>query len=196
MHEDFTADIHVSPKHNIVLDDPKGVFWPGAIVGASEARPILRRGGATMPCNPELFRRNAVAGFFSRAWGGGWPLDPTTPRHMCPMLLYTDPLYTSVHWRVRLVPVIDAATKEQPASRGPTSGFLRCVSDSGQAAASAGGVSSSQIDLSELPALDAEGGWTLGGCVSLHSTGEGYQGLAIYGVGRGVRVAWAAVSQG
>lgn len=181
----------------IVLDDPKGEYWDGALVDEAMAKRLAGRGCCVFPSEPELHRKNAVCGFFKRSWGAGWPLDPTLPKAVCPTMLYVVPGFTFLHWRARIQ--LDAALLgDRLTDVPPLEGSLRLVNDTAQACTVGGGMSAvgdTVVYLSKLGQPDERGGYTIGGSARLNTVMENYHGFALYGVGRGVRVVWCAVGQ-
>jgi|HubBroStandDraft_4_1064222.scaffolds.fasta_scaffold03444_11 hypothetical protein len=191
---------------HVVLTDPSGEFWEGALVSAETAHMLRRRRAVTLPIEPTLLQRSALAGYYRRAWGSGWPLSETIPRMHCPMILYAVPPNVvqagRLNFAVRLVP--DTNAMEAARERGGAAfiGSIRLAPETGQPGTHAGGFSPSTqedivtaFDLSKLGPLDADGGWTVVGCAQLNVPSEGFFACALYGAAAGLRVAWAAVSQ-
>ena len=182
--------------HLIVLDDPEGVFWEGGIITEERLRSIAggasagkgAREVATLPVEPVLFGANAIAGYFRRGWGGGYPLATDIPKVHCPMALFLSQRHRTVNWKARILPTKGAQI----------GGLLRLAQDSSQHHSLAGGLSASDntpVDLGTLGEPDSRGGWTIGGKAQIHAPSDGFAGFGLYGTGRGLRVLWAAITQ-
>jgi hypothetical protein len=182
----------------IVVDDPRGEWHEGALANAARAKQLASRGVTLLPVVPAYFRASGVGGYMRRGWGAGYPLSKDAPQMHCPLLVYLDPstaasgIYratTSIlHWRARLLPA-EKGTKP--------SGMLRATADTGQATAQNAHMapaSSAPTDLTKLGEPDERGGWTVGGEAQLNVPMKGHYGFGLYGVGPGLRVAWAAAS--
>src|SRR4051812_37992464 len=100
----------------------------GALVLPEVARVLDSRGVATIQVVPELLPRNGIAGFFRRAFGEGHVLTDI-PQRCCPMTMFCQAPYRTVHWRARLqlrgtvpldglVRLVPGADQEQVASPG------------------------------------------------------------------------------
>lgn len=171
----------------MVLFDPQGTYWEGALVSGDVARVIRSNRGATIPIDTDLLNLNAVAGYYSRSFGGGIKPSTAVPARICPMLLYTVPPGTVLNWRLRL----QAVEGEQP------TGSLRIVTDSSQRNAYAGGLNAGEgsgVAFGQLGDPDQFGGWEVGNQMRI-SPVEGYLSLMVYGAGTGVRISRATVSQ-
>lgn len=174
---------------HLVLSDPKGEYWDGAVVPDETAVVIEAREGATIPVCPDLFTKNPVAGAYKRSWGGGWPLRTAASR-VAPAILYAVPSYTRLHWRIRIRRV--AAAPETG------DGFVRLVPDGNLMGCTGHGVAATDAmakKFSELGDPDAQGGWTLSGGSTLSIGADQYLGLSVYGRGEGYAVEWVALSQ-
>lgn len=173
----------------IVVWDPSAKLAEGTFVEGDHQFALLKtKGIVTLPTDVDLFGRNAVAGYFRRGWGVGWPFaDQAAAQRGCPMLLFVATERPYIHWVARLVPY---GEKER-------AGRLRLTTNTSQIGASAGGVSPEiqAPDLAELGPPDAHSGWTIGGRSRVSTIGEGYFGLSLYGNMRGLAVVWSAVSQ-
>ena len=173
---------------SLVLWDPEGQFWEGALVSEMQARELAGRGVALIPVEPEMFARHAVAGYFRRAWGSGWALAPAEHMALSPMVLYVLSGQQTIHWRARLVPTKEIVEKNKVVQ--PIAGTLRLVSSSGGLGVSA----TVAVDIAKLSEPDDAGGWTVGGDTSISPQVEGLYNLALYGAARGVKLIWSAVS--
>lgn len=150
---------------------------------------------SVIPVAPELLLllgMNAIAGCYSRTWGGGISFDANRIEHGCPMVLWAIPGIPVLYWRARI---------EQVAFRGiPPQGTLRLVTNPNQPGAMQGGLSSTttseHVNLYELGLPDQNGGWTVGGHLGLSVPCEGMIGVRIQAIARNVRVLWSAISQG
>jgi hypothetical protein len=183
---------------NLVVWDPKGEFWEGAVVDDVRARALEARGVAVMPCIPDLFMRSGVGGFAKRAWGSGWPLDHTVPRMFAPLTVFVrapDPgsshqKQPRLHWRMRLAPLGDGA---------PGLGVIRVASDSSQHNPHKLTMSYGEqdhVDVSRLEAPDAAGGWTIGGSAMICVPGDAHYPIGFWGAASGCRCVWVAASIG
>lgn len=181
----------LSKKTGIVVWDPEGEFWEGALIDHRGTwHKVAGRGGVVLPCVPDLFRRSGVGGYHKRSWGSGIPLDGTAPRQVSPMLVYAVPELRMVHWAARLVPGGAPRTR---------TGFLRLAPDGTQAVPNRMGLTSDpaapdNVTIDKLGPADARGGWNVGGHCLIAVPGPGHYPLSLYGVADGLRVAWSAVS--
>jgi hypothetical protein len=184
----------------IIVWDPAGEYWQGGIVDEPTARALSGRGVVMLPVVRELLKGSAISGFFFRAWGAGWPIDGSVPRMCCPMILRVAPFDPSkataanrIYWAARVV-----ADGQVPPDWRPL-GTVRIASDTGQQGAFGTGLTSTDrtvVDLAKLSSRpDEDGGWTIGGDALFASQVDMTFGLGLYCSGRGLRIAWAAVSQ-
>lgn len=181
----------VKIEHHVVVEDPSNEFWEGGIVNAQTANVLAARGVTVLPVAADLFRVSAVGGYFKRSWGAGWEL-PQHPAIFAPMLLFVTPQQNAIHWCARLVRDVSAGEVAR------FSGSLRVTPDTTQVQAQRPGFAADErepaFDLSQLGGERPDGGWVIRGRARCFSAGDGYMGLALYGAGPGLRVAWAAVS--
>lgn len=188
-------------KDWIVVEDPSGEWWEGALCDAPRARSLAGRGVVLLPVVPDFFRISGVGGYFRRSWGSGFPLSRTVPMFAAPCVVALDSTKVArvatgsivttseVHWRARLVPVGDA-----PES---LAGTLRMASDSAQSLARFAPVvpgTSQIIDVAKLGKPDERGGWMVGGKMQTSAPSAGHYGFSLYGYAPGLAVAWVAVS--
>lgn len=183
-------------KDWIVVEDPKGDWFDGALVDATRAQQLAARGVTLLPVLPGYFRSSGVGGFFKRGWGSGHPLSRDNSAMHCPILLYLETQrpgigskinQSIVHWRARVVGEKD----------GRRLGQLRLVADTAQATAQNAHIAqglAKPVDFAQVGAPDERGGWTVGGEVQLNVPMSGHYGFALYGTGPGLRVTWAAAS--
>lgn len=176
-------------KQSIVVWDPTGDYWEGALVAPQRAEVIRSQGGCVLPAAPELFRLSGVGGFTKRSWGSGWPLNFLHPQLACPLTVLLTEGYRGVHWAIRLV---DDGSREP----GQIQGTLRLSSDTSQSYALKASLTpiGSPILGANLGKPDEYGGWTLTGRATVHPPQMGHHGFALYGTMPGCRVAWAALS--
>lgn len=176
----------------IVVWDPEGEFWEGALVDEARARQLEGRGTVMLPFVSRMFSMGGVGGFHKRAWGSGWALPTGIPALFCPLTLRGAKELRALHWAARLVPAT-------PAGPHAYDGHLRLAADGTQpGVAHAGYVPDAEavtVDFRQLGAPDAHGGWVVRGRGLVSPSGDGYYGFGFYGSGAGLKVAWAAISQ-
>lgn len=187
---------------HVVLEDPRGEFWEGALVSLEIALVLRSRGVATLPIASALLARSSVGGYFKRAWGSGWPLSSVLPQMHCPMILWAavgtqnEPL-RRINFAARLVPDPEVLAAVRRGAK--LAGAIRIAAESGQPGAFSGGLSpdvDTAVDANDLTGkLDEFDGWTVYGGANLNVPSDGFFAAAIYGSIPGLRVAWAAVSQ-
>lgn len=181
----------VTIKH-VVVYDPTGEWWEGALVDQQRAIALEGRGVVLLPVSAEQVRASGVGGWSKRSWGAGIPTTGSVPRMIAPLSLFVVPHLRRLSWVARLV---RDTTVEMPES-GPI-GLLRIVSDTSQPMAQAASISSSErsnVDVSKLGEADENGGWFVRGDAAVHASQLGHAGLSVYGTALGLRLAWAAVS--
>ncbi len=176
----------------VVVQDPEGKFWPGAVVDAARANQLRPRGVALLPVVPALFKLSGVGGYAKREWGSGWPMDEITPRIHSPLTMYCVGEHTKFHWLARLV-------ADPKFGAGATfDGYLRLSADPSQPNPLKVGLtpdaSRPSINVRELGHPDARNGWTIGGHASAKVPQDGHYGFGFYGSAPGLRIAWAAIS--
>lgn len=181
------------PTHRVVLHDSRGRVRPGAVFDGAAAQQLVAQGVSTLPFDPDIATKNAVAGWMMGQYGTGWSFDPYRPTRGAPLVLYVVRGRSSIHYAVRVVP-------DPQRDRNPVVGQLRLNVDTMQSGVVTGGlvhaVRPPTLDkLTERESHAPDGGWTMYGRCELTSGYEGYLGLSIYGNARNARVAWAAVSQ-
>lgn len=183
----------------IVIHDPCGGFWEGAVIDQRQAHQLKQSGVSVLPVNPNLFRINGAAGFVKRAWGSGWTLENTIPAALCPLVMFVVPEQQVINFAVRLVPTQEALEMmDSKESKWSPSGRLRLVTDTSQHGVATGGLASlpeTTLDIDSLVYDEDTLGWTMYGKASLNALGEGYYGFALYGYVPGMKVAWFAMSQ-
>ncbi len=176
----------------IVVWDPAGEFWDGALVDEQRGKQLEVRGAVLLPVVMRLLGIGGIGGFQKRSWGSGWPLASPAPATYCPMTIYGARELRALYWAARLVP----ASPEGPHEYA---GQLRLSADGSQPHSMPTGYSPTvgavASNLSQLGEPDEHGGWTLRGNGAMSPTSDGYYGFTLYGYGPGLRVAWAAVSQ-
>ena len=171
----------------VVVDDPRGDFPNGALIGTTEKGVITRHGGRALPCRPDLLKKNGASGFFRRDWGTGWILPSTIPEIICPTVLYAATDSERVHWAARLAPL----------GTQPVRGGVHLKGDSSQRGPMLAPIHREDLPcppFQELGHPDDRGGWTIGGEVSMRVSQEGFFGLGLYAFGHG-RILWLALSQ-
>jgi hypothetical protein len=181
----------------VVIWDPSGKFAEGTFLEGLRQMPVIEgRGAVLLPCDVDLFQRSGVGGYFMRRWGMGWAYQGHVASRGCPMVLHVMPDRPFIHWAARLIP----ATRTMPEGEVPETDFhghLRLTSDSSQPSALSGGLSadSDTIDLSKLGPADPQGGWIIRGRSRLSVVERGFFSFSLYGLAKGLKVLWSAVSQ-
>lgn len=195
MHQSIEAGPHV------VVHDPEGTFWEGALVEAGAVGALRARGVVMLPIDDRMpwLGKSAVAGYFRRSWGSGWPIGTAVPRMASPLLLYVvrGDKPSSIHWCARVV--LEREALEQVRAGQKPLGLIQLAADTSQPAAMSGGFISGPGNVQhgdKLGEPDQEGGWTLHGSGLIAPPCDGFAGLGLWGHLQGCRVAWAAVSQG
>lgn len=182
-----------TPQH-VVVWDPEGKFWEGALVDYQLAKSLHPSGVVTLPCVPDLFRLSGVGGYAKRSWGAGIPLDSMAPQLVAPLTIFCQPEVRGMTWAARLVPDVRADGRSP---KGKLDGMVRFASDSAQRTPSRGAF----VEIGERPVMvrdfgeaDEHGGWTIGGKGHLSLQGEGHYGFALYATAPGFRVVWLAAA--
>lgn len=178
----------------VVLEDPQQQFWEGALVGLAQARVLEARGVVVLPVDTELMRLSGVGGYHKRAWGAGWELPLNAPQTFCNLTLFCLREYTRLSWKAKVV--VDAGSMEAVEER-KLRGFLRITPDGSQVSPYKMGLRQEDVvDFSSygIPQMH-DGAFIIGGTASTFVPTDAHYGLALYGMGLGLRVAWAAVSQ-
>jgi hypothetical protein len=176
----------------IVVWDPEGEYWEGALVDETRARVLEARHVVTLPVDASLLKRGGVAGYHRRSWGAGWPLDHFTPRMACPLTMFVDQAHRTVDWVARL-----ALDPGKPGAKPEDlMGQLRLVGDGAQGGADHASLTPNTpaVDVRTLAVADEWGGWTVGGRCTMHAPADRHYGFSLYGTAPGLRVLWAAVS--
>jgi len=187
-------------KH-IVVWDPLGEFEQGSLLTAEEANLLHQNHGAVvMPTDVGLHRRSGVGGFAFRAWGAGFPLESTYPRHVCPLVLFGDGEHGYVHWAVRLV--AEEELYEQVRGGRKLEGQIRFGGDSSQInhlhpplAATDTAIHGHKLTASSM---HRTGGWIVGGVIPYQpraGDGGGHYPFSVYGRMEGLKAAWAACTK-
>jgi len=183
-------------QQHVVVSDPSGTYWPGAVIEEGKARQLAATGVVSLPVEPDLFRLSGVGGYHFRSWGSGWELPSPVTSMICPMCIYSRSDLTRLHWAIRLTadPELLSRIVENP-DLG-FDGFLRVVPDGNQATVYRAGLVSDDpmVTFRALRAPDKAGGWTVTGSGRITMGSEGIYPFALYGQGAGLRVQWAALS--
>ncbi len=183
--------------HHVVVWDPEGDYWEGAIVDSQKAVQLAGRGVASLPCVAEVFRFAGVSGFAKRAWGAGWPLDTVVPALVCPLSIYSPGQLPGLEWCARVVPT-ESGKANLAAGREVAQGVLRIAAGEHRglqrAVVAEHPARPNAVEIAKLGAPDEDGGWTIYGHALLQTPGEGYYGLSLYGFAPGLRVVWVAAT--
>lgn len=181
----------------LVVEDPTGEWWEGALVEESRKAQLEARGVVLLPVLPDLFRRSGVGGFHKRAWGAGWPVLPARPTIVAPLTLYCSASFAFVHWAARVMPSSEQYERIENSEKGVIQGFLRFIADASQAIPNKAGCQPVvECDLSTLDNRTVqERGFIVRGSAKVSIPGDGHYGFALYGAAAGLRVVWAAASQ-
>lgn len=182
---------------HVVIFDPNGNFWPGALVGGRRVSSLHGEGVRTLPVETSLFTRSGIGGFFMRSWGAGVRLNNPQPKMIVPMTVYVDAACNELHWMVRLMPDLTDHPADVPFEVPKRfNGLIRLSQDSQQPGTTVQGLGPSKgdIPLDDLGPLDEHGGWTVQGRSQLSPTGEGYMGVSFYGTAPGLTMVWAAIT--
>jgi hypothetical protein len=188
-------NVLTTPQH-VVVWDPEGEYWEGALVDGQRGLRLNERGACTLPCVPDLFRMSSVGGYSKRAWGAGIPLTNLVPAMVAPLTMYCHPEVKGLYWRARLVPDLQPQ-KSLAAARPRLEGIVRFSADSGQRTPIKGGyqeLTEKPIMVRDLKDPDKHGGWTVGGEGVMAFGTEGHYGFALYATAPGLRVAWVAAT--
>lgn len=181
-------------EHEIVIEDPVGDYWEGAIVPVTTAHVLRARGVISLPIASGLVTRGGACGYYRRSWGAGWPLDSDQPRMQAPALLniVRDERFRRICWAARLRPRtgVDASALEAGAS---FDGAIQLIGDSGQSGIMGAAVGR-MLEQGFMEALSKDGG-VIFGSHALEIAREGPGGLALYGRARGLRLEWLAITQ-
>lgn len=181
----------------IVVEDPNGEWWDGALVEEGRKAQLEARGVVLLPVIPDFFRKSGVGGYHKRAWGGGWTLNNTRPTMVAPLTVFCVHGFEVMYWAARVIAEPEYVERVEKDERGVFSGFVRFVNDSSQVNPNKCGVS--PRDFVEMSTLDkrtfSEGGFILRGAVRVSIPQDGHYGFALYGTAPGLRIVWAAASQ-
>lgn len=185
-------------QHHVVVSDPAGKYWEGAVVDAVRVNELRGRGVATLPCIPDLFRYAGVSGYSKRAWGAGWPLDTVVPSLVCPLTMYVPfDAPKNVEWCARIMPTNEALARVEK-GHSASNGVLRLAAGEMRGSQLRAVITDHEgknnVDVSKLGPPDEQGGWTVYGRAQVHASGEGCYGLALYGFAPGLRIVWLAAT--
>jgi len=182
-------------KKHIVVYDPKGQWWEGALVDEERARQLTSRDVVVLPVIPDLFKVSGVGGYHKRSWGAGWSLDSSVPRTVSPMTIYCLKDASAFYWAARILP--EASFLEDMKEGKPLTGFVRIVPDNSQAIVAKCGLQAEQhVEINTLTKDKLVGdSFLVQGSAKISVPGDGHYGFALYGYAPGLRVVWSAVSQ-
>jgi hypothetical protein len=191
---------------HVVIWDPEGAWWEGALVPEVEmARHLRQKGVCLLPVVPGLLRVAADAGYTKRAWGKGWALQTGGHQPLCPMSLFAMHDVHYLHWAARLMPTADTEQwgNEDRVGVGfykPIRGSIGLVPDGTQIGAFQGAIEGAdRVDFANLGAPDEAGGWTVGGTCLIRQLQDAKVAVSLHGSAVGkhaqLRVVWGALSQ-
>lgn len=178
-------------EHHVVVFDPTGEYWEGAVVGPGPAQLINQRGGVAIPADPAMFAVSGIGAFCKRAWGSGWAADHSTPRQYAPVAMYLMKEHRIVHWAAKLVPDARFADAAEGIT-SPAALTIAATPPRGNLLTAPITPRTQPVRLRDLgPAKD--GGWIVRGNAFMNVAAEGAHGFSLYGGGGAFRVAWLAV---
>lgn len=181
---------------HIVVYDPAGEYWEGALVEEKHAKMLrAERGVATLPVQSEMFRKSGVGGFHKRSWGAGWPLDSQVHMTVAPLTLFITDECSRLYWAAHLF--ADEAMTALLKEGGKLSGQLRFIPDVAQLNRNRLGYTDESIPFEAAnfkPPPEEGGGWIVEGCARVSVPVQDYYGFALYGAVPGLRVAWCAAT--
>ncbi len=182
----------------IVVEDPQGIWWDGAIVDEGRQRQLEARGVVLLPCIPDLFRKSGVGGFHKRSWGAGFPINPTRPGIVAPLTLFCSQHFNMMHWAFRVAMEPGHLEKVKNGDKAVFDGaFIRFIGDASQA-------NPNKCTLTPVVSPDfatfdermlVDDGFIIRGSSTCSFSGDGHYGFALYGTARGLRIVWAAATQ-
>lgn len=179
-------------KH-VVVWDPEDKYRDGSLVDDGVAAMVNGRGGSALPVDATLFELGC-GGYMRRGWGAGWPVDFSIPKMFCPLTLYVTKEHRMVHWTARLVSTIALSGPGVVDPRRDGTIQLAASTSRGNTYQAPLTPKATAKRLLDLGALDADGGWNIGGNAVVNVREEGNHAFALYGAGAGVRVVWAAIT--
>jgi hypothetical protein len=184
---------------HIVVEDPSGEWWEGGLVAEPlQAKALRARGVCLLPVSARLLQVSAAAGFYKRAWGAGVLVPQQGARQFCPMSIYALHDHHYLHWAARIVPAHSSEAEKgvdgSPAMRGCIR-FVQDMTQQGCLAAAIEGAERDRVDVDQLGAPDAEGGWTVRGSARVRQMIDGHVAASLHGTAGGLRVLWAAMTQ-
>lgn len=188
----FRQQAPTNPNY-IVVEDPDGEYWEGAVIPAGKAKMLEARGVIALPYEPSL-AHIGNGGFMKRSFGGGFPLESRTPRMNAPLTLWLNKSFPWLTWCARLMP--DDSIIERVRAGEKLEGILRFSADSQMPTAHVATLSSKQhpLTIKQLGALDDLDGWIIGGSAKVNLSQENHYGFGLYGMAPGVRVIWLAAA--
>jgi hypothetical protein len=174
-------------KHAVVIHDSKRELFEGEILSGNAVGVAVARGVVVLPVEVDLLRRSGLSGWSKRSYGRGWKYDAIAASRGCPLVIHVAPQFPILEWRARLV--VDGD--------GPPHGALRFAADTASVNASATGImpETGAVQMADLGAPDADGGWFIGGRGRASIPADLSLALQLYGQVGGARVSWFAVSQ-
>lgn len=171
-------------SHRVVIQDLSGDLQVGEIVTGKKAELLVARSIPSLPVDPNLLVKNAVAGYFKREYGKGIEYGGSTSGRGCPAVLYAVPTHQQLHWMARVIPNSAGAHVK---------GRLRLANDTAQQQVVKGGIQTAQFaDIDKE--LDGDG-TIIHGSSRFITNVEGYLGICLYGTLQNARVQWLAISQ-
>ena len=177
-----------------------GTLREGQIIDRNEFLRLQAAGVVMLPYAEPLAKLSGIGGYHRRAWGEGITLNGLAPRLVCPLTVFLTRQHNAkLSWVALAVPD-EETMRDLQAGRRPYTGRAQLAGDPSQTIATklvtGGDGGMVQFDGLGMPQYRKDlGGFLLRGDTEARVPMDGYYGLGIYGMARGLRVVWAAVAQ-